>query len=198
MWLSTECWNLSRREFVLSMMVVTAGGAVALGTSAAHATERRVHTIIARSGAAAEAFRDACTRGMTLIHVDVGPAMRALEGLGQPSGSCLVFGLTRDIEYLLLQQIGLEQGFRPIYRAAHTFRDGHTEHQLHASPEVATALASRLQPADRQWSAALAGAVDLVGESTHLGEPVALRTADAHADRADLVSWAMRREAVRA
>ena len=197
MWLSAECLNLSRREFLLSVTAVTVGSAAALSTLAPHVTAPRIHTIVARRGAATEAFRDACTRETTPIGIDVGPAMQALRGLGSIAGACLVFGLTRDIEHLLLEQIGLEQGFRPIYRAAHSARDGHIEHQLHASPAVAATLAGRLQRAGRHWPAALAGAVPLVADSTRLGEPVALRTAGAHGDRVNFISWAIRREAVR-
>lgn len=105
------------------------------------------------------------------------------------------FGLTRDSQFFLIEQMAGDFGYRLGYHGIHDYRDGGLRHRLTGARNRLSSLAPALRLAGAAWPAALATNMAALSDDTTRNarlevQALAARPADSGGY---LVSWCLHR-----
>ena len=105
------------------------------------------------------------------------------------------FGLTRDSQYFLIEQMAGACGYRHGYHGVHDYRDGGLRHHLHGARDRIDGLAQALRDAGQAWAVPLAAAMPALARDSTRDTRIATRgDASRPADSGGyLVSWCLHR-----
>ena len=105
------------------------------------------------------------------------------------------FGVSRDSQFFLIEQMASELGYRLGYQGSHAYRDGTLRHRLSGAQRVLDTLAPQLRSAGAAWAAPLARALPALISDRSRSAEVELKVAAARPpDSAGyLVSWCLHR-----
>ena len=105
------------------------------------------------------------------------------------------FGLSRDSQFFLIEQMASELGYRLGYQGRHDYRDGALRHRLNGARGVLDALAPQLRDAGAAWTAPLARALPALVSDRSRGAEVELKVAAPRPPDSGgyLVSWCLHR-----
>lgn len=125
---------------------------------------------------------------------DVADQIGEIDRFCQTCPNGIVFGLTRDSDFFVLEHTAAQRGFSVHYRATHDFRGTSLVHQIDAPLSVALPLTASLRQAQTAWPQLLAGALPLIahaqGAITRANTTVA--AAYSGADSGYLLSWMLK------
>lgn len=96
---------------------------------------------------------------------DVTGQIAEIESFCNANPNGLVFGLTRDSDFFVLEHTAAQMGFSLHYRGVHDFRETALLHEIDAPHTVALPLAKHLQQAQEAWPQMLAGALPLIAQA---------------------------------
>lgn len=146
----------------------------------------------------AAVFANSWSRGSTPVPSttarDVAGQMGEIDHFCRIHPDGIVFGLTRDSDFFVLEHTAAQRGFSVHYRATHDFRGAVLVHEIDAPQAVALSLNTSLERAGAAWPQMLASALPLIaraqGALTRTRTTVA--TSYNGADSGYLVSWMLK------
>jgi hypothetical protein len=105
------------------------------------------------------------------------------------------FGLGRDSQFFLIEQMAGELGYRLGYQGRHAYRDGTLLHQLIGAQGVLDTLAPQLRSAGAAWAVPLARTLPALVSDTSRSAEFELKLAAARPPDSGgyLVSWCLHR-----
>ncbi len=125
---------------------------------------------------------------------DVAGQMGEIDNFCRTHPDGIVFGLTRDSDFFVLEHTAAQRGFSVHYRATHDFRGAALVHDIDAPHAVALPLSTSLQQARAAWPQMLASALPLIAQAQ--GTLTRAKTTVAatynRADSGYLVSWMLK------
>ena len=150
------------------------------------------------TNAQAATFSSALASTPSYIHRDVTAQLAEVESFCKEQPKGVLFGLTRDSDFMVLEQAAMGHGFSVHYKGIHDFRNTQMRHQVQAPQSFARTLASAMQEAQYDWPRQLANAAPLIAamhskNATDQSVEEALVSLEyRNGDPGYLVSWMMK------
>jgi len=185
---------LSRRTFLQSTALALsrpAGNALCAAVTA----PARLQVITDHACADGRLFRRALPLPAAATGVDAGTYLQSIADALRQQHFDILLGLSRNSDFVLLNQTACEHGYRMIYHGQHHYDAGGIRHTLSADPAVVDEVSEALVADQHIWPRGLAAAIPVLARS---GGTAATATLHAAARRpADsqgfLLSWAFTR-----
>lgn len=179
---------LDRRRFLIATVALAA--LPPLARAACQRDEDRLWVMVDGTCSDVRYFSAQCTMG-------TGSACDAMQAMTTLAASEVrhCFGLSRDSQFFLMEQMASEFGYSLGYQGTHDYRGGALRHRLIGARGVLDTLAPQLRSAGAAWAAPLARALPaLVGDRSRSAE-VELNVAAARPPDSGgyLVSWCLHR-----
>jgi hypothetical protein len=107
----------------------------------------------------------------------------------------LLYGLTRDSDFFVLEHTAAQQGFSLHYKGVHDFRAELMRHQVDAPRGIAGPLINAFKQAEDKWPEVLGGAAQLIAASggNIIAEETLVALDYSTGDPGYLVSWMMKK-----
>lgn len=192
---------LTRRAF-LKTTVAASALAGSTGLAALHSERLESHGIPTlvfadESNPQATLFANTWNGSAPLLSAtarDVAGQMGEIDNFCRTHPNGIVFGLTRDSDFFVLEHTAGQRGFSVHYRAIHDFRGVALIHEIDAPHAVALPLSTSLQQARAAWPQMLAGALPLIAraEGTLTRAKTTVAATYNGADSGYLVSWMLK------
>ncbi len=186
---------LSRRGFI-----VCASSVVVLPADWASDADRRCGPssviAIAHEDPDCRHFPDPFAPGERRVHIDDGAYLQNVSAMLDEGTSHAIVGLTRDSEFVILQHLAAERGFRRTYLGRHHYQEDGLHHTLSAEGSIPNRLAAMLSANPGEWGRALGANISLIVSSRDEGNTRAVSTQRPRpvGSAGYLVSWAFRKE----
>lgn len=160
---------LTRRTFLQSsLLVLTVPAGNAVNAASRFPGPVTLRTFSTCGCADSEQFQNVFPANCEIIGRDIGDCLQLFPDNSEKNNTSVLFGLTKDTDQLLIGQLAIEGGYRPIYTGRHQYTPAHLQHVLNGSRETMAELQSVLHDAEKYWSKALARNLSRVIASTGL------------------------------